>query len=254
VFVKYLPHETSESEVGAFFAENFGPLKGDVRLIRDQSGRCKGAGFVTFASEASRAECLRRDGARFGGRHISVSVAKTGTFGVRATEQKFGTHTPAMLRETLDALVRTDPRGVYVDGTFGRGGHSRGILGALAPEGRLHAFDMDPEVRTGPERFCFRARNAPFEVLVFFFPRARVFARRRERHPPQPRRDENTTEPRKLFRMVNTRVATNISPIEIERRAEDGETRGATRFFPRDDGRPTRRRDHPAGSEKTPAR
>ena len=51
VFVKYLPHETSESEVGAFFAENFGPLKGDVRLIRDQSGRCKGAGFVTFASE-----------------------------------------------------------------------------------------------------------------------------------------------------------------------------------------------------------
>ena len=254
VFVKYLPHETSESEVGAFFAENFGPLKGDVRLIRDQSGRCKGAGFVTFASEASRAECLRRDGARFGGRHISVSVAKTGTFGVRATEQKFGTHTPAMLRETLDALVRTDPRGVYVDGTFGRGGHSRGILGALAPEGRLHAFDMDPEVRTGPERFCFRARNAPFEVLVFFFPRARVFARRRERHPLQPRRDENTTEPRKLFRMVNTRVATNISPIEIERRAEDGETRGATRFFPRDDGRPTRRRDHPAGSEKTRAR
>ena len=44
VFVKYLPHETSESEVGAFFAENFGPLKGDVRLIRDQSGRCKGLG------------------------------------------------------------------------------------------------------------------------------------------------------------------------------------------------------------------
>ena len=262
VFVKYLPHETSESEVGAFFAENFGPLKGDVRLIRDQSGRCKGAGFVTFASEASRAECLRRDGARFGGRHISVSVAKTGTFGVRATEQKVGTHTPAMLRETLDALVRTDPRGVYVDGTFGRGGHSRGILGALAPEGRLHAFDMDPEASTRTPN-CFRktvfGRETRlfrfwFWFLGFGFPRARVFARRRERHPPQPRRDENTTEPRKLFRMVNTRVATNISPIEIERRAEDGETRGATRFFPRDDGRPTRRRDHPAGSEKTRAR
>ena len=240
VFVKYLPHETSELEVGTFFAENFGPLKGDVRLIRDQSGRCKGAGFVTFASEASRAECLRRDGARFGGRHISVSVAKTGTFGVRATEQKVGTHTPAMLRETLDALVRVDPRGVYVDGTFGRGGHSRGILGALAPEGRLHAFDMDPEVSTRnvSETFQkrFRRETRLSRFWFFFASRARdaVFARRRERHPPQPRRDENTTEPRKLFLMVNTRVATNISPIEIERRAEDGETRcGATtpRFF-----------------------
>lgn len=181
VFVKYLPHETSELEVGTFFAENFGPLKGDVRLIRDQSGRCKGAGFVTFASEASRAECLRRDGARFGGRHISVSVAKTGTFGVRATEQKVGTHTPAMLRETLDALVRVDPRGVYVDGTFGRGGHSRGILGALAPEGRLHAFDMDPEASIYPNVFCFRTRNAPFEVLVFSSPARRA----RLRSPPR---------------------------------------------------------------------
>ena len=183
VFVKYLPHETSELEVGAFFAENFGPLKGDVRLIRDQSGRCKGAGFVTFASEASRAECLRRDGARFGGRHISVSVAKTGTFGVRATEQKVGTHTPAMLRETLDALVRTDPRGVYVDGTFGRGGHSRGILGALAPEGRLHAFDMDPEAstRTVFGKLFSDAKRAfsGFGFGFWFPPRARL------RSPPR---------------------------------------------------------------------
>ena len=221
VFVKYLPHETSEAEVGAFFAENFGPLKGDVRLIRDRNGRCKGAGFVTFASEASRAECLRRDGARFGGRHISVSVAKTGTFGVRATEQKVGTHTPAMLRETLDALVLADPRGVYVDGTFGRGGHSRGILGALAPEGRLHAFDMDPEVRTRPrpdggsfstrrEVFFGTRRARPFRGFRFF----RLFPR----HPPQTRRDENTVEPRKLSRTGDTRVAMNQSPIEIERR------------------------------------
>ena len=238
VFVKYLPHETSEEEVAVFFAEKFGALKGDARLIRDQNGRCKGAGFVTFASEASRAECLRNDGVRFGGRHLSVSVAKTGTFGVRATEQAPGTHTPAMLRETLDALVRADPRGVYVDGTFGRGGHSRGILSALAPEGRLHAFDMDPEVRdTFPPSFFFffGTLSKLFRVggfrFRFFFPlrRARVLRRTR--------RDENTTEPRKLFRMVNTRVATNISPIEIERRAEDGETRGARGaffFFPRD--------------------
>ena len=91
-----------------------------------------------------------------------------------------------MLRETRTRSC-ADPRGVYVDGTFGRGGHSRGILGALAPEGRLHAFDMDPEVRTGPERFPFRARNAPFEVLVFRVPGFRLLSRfAASRHPPQP--------------------------------------------------------------------
>ena len=41
--------------------------------------------------------------------------------------------------------VATDPDGVYVDGTFGRGGHSRQILGALSAKGELHAFDLDPE-------------------------------------------------------------------------------------------------------------
>lgn len=37
-----------------------------------------------------------------------------------------------------------DPGGVFIDGTFGRGGHSRGILSALSPAGRLHGLDMDP--------------------------------------------------------------------------------------------------------------
>ena len=41
---------------------------------------------------------------------------------------------------------------MYVDGTFGRGGHTRGILAALSPDGRLHAFDMDPEaIKVGEE-------------------------------------------------------------------------------------------------------
>jgi hypothetical protein len=65
---------------------------------------------------------------------------------------RFGTHTPAMLAETIRALVSPDPDGTYVDGTFGRGGHTRGILASLGPNGRLHAFDMDPEVR---RRFIF---------------------------------------------------------------------------------------------------
>lgn len=53
-------------------------------------------------------------------------------------------HTTVLLNEAVDALV-TDPRGRYVDATFGRGGHARQILQRLAPEGRLTAFDKDPE-------------------------------------------------------------------------------------------------------------
>jgi 16S rRNA (cytosine1402-N4)-methyltransferase len=49
-----------------------------------------------------------------------------------------------LLTEALEALV-TQPAGTYVDGTFGRGGHARALLERLAPEGRLIAFDRDPE-------------------------------------------------------------------------------------------------------------
>lgn len=52
-------------------------------------------------------------------------------------------HQPVLLREAVDALsVRPD--GVYVDCTFGRGGHSRAILERLGPAGRLIALDRDP--------------------------------------------------------------------------------------------------------------
>ncbi len=53
------------------------------------------------------------------------------------------THTPVMLNEAVEALVTT-PDGIFVDGTFGRGGHARLILSRLSPSGRLHAFDKDP--------------------------------------------------------------------------------------------------------------
>jgi 16S rRNA (cytosine1402-N4)-methyltransferase len=53
-------------------------------------------------------------------------------------------HRSVLLRETIDALnIRSN--GIYVDGTFGRGGHSAAILRALGPEGRLLALDRDPE-------------------------------------------------------------------------------------------------------------
>lgn len=54
------------------------------------------------------------------------------------------THTTVLLAEAVAALV-THPDGIYVDGTFGRGGHARAILARLSPAGRLLAFDRDPE-------------------------------------------------------------------------------------------------------------
>jgi 16S rRNA (cytosine1402-N4)-methyltransferase len=49
-----------------------------------------------------------------------------------------------LLKEAVAALV-TRPDGLYVDATFGRGGHSRAILSQLSPQGRLVVFDKDPE-------------------------------------------------------------------------------------------------------------
>lgn len=53
-------------------------------------------------------------------------------------------HVPVMLQECIDALA-IKPDGVYVDVTFGGGGHSREILKYLGPKGRLIAFDQDPD-------------------------------------------------------------------------------------------------------------
>lgn len=53
-------------------------------------------------------------------------------------------HTPVLLHEAIDSLV-TAPDGVYVDGTYGRGGHSRLLLTRLSARGRLIAIDRDPQ-------------------------------------------------------------------------------------------------------------
>jgi 16S rRNA (cytosine1402-N4)-methyltransferase len=67
-------------------------------------------------------------------------------------------HTPVLLDEVLAGLsVRPDGR--YCDATFGRGGHTAAILGALGPAGRVVAIDRDPEaIRAGRRRFAAEAR------------------------------------------------------------------------------------------------
>lgn len=51
-------------------------------------------------------------------------------------------HIPALLRETVD-LLEVNPQGIYIDATFGGGGHSRALLQHLGPEGKLFGFDRD---------------------------------------------------------------------------------------------------------------
>jgi 16S rRNA (cytosine1402-N4)-methyltransferase len=53
-------------------------------------------------------------------------------------------HRPVLLAEALEALA-VRPDGLYVDATYGRGGHSRALLERLGPAGRLIAFDRDPQ-------------------------------------------------------------------------------------------------------------
>lgn len=77
-------------------------------------------------------------------------------------------HLSVLGAESPEALV-VNPSGLYVDGTFGRGGHSRRILEKLTPEGRLIAFDRDPEaVRAAAEirdpRFTIV--HAPFSTMT----------------------------------------------------------------------------------------
>ena len=62
-------------------------------------------------------------------------------------------HRPVLFNEALSALA-IRPDGIYVDATFGRGGHAGAILERLGPEGRLLAFDKDPDaVAVARDRF-----------------------------------------------------------------------------------------------------
>ena len=68
-------------------------------------------------------------------------------------------HIPALLPQSLEALA-IKPDGVYVDATFGGGGHSRAIVESLGKEGHLYSFDQDEDA-------VARAFEAPRFTIVY---------------------------------------------------------------------------------------
>ena len=68
-------------------------------------------------------------------------------------------HTPVLLKEAVEGL-QIKPAGIYVDGTFGGGGHSRAILQMLNENGRLYVFDQDAEAKN----------NLPVDERIIFIP------------------------------------------------------------------------------------
>lgn len=73
-------------------------------------------------------------------------------------------HKPVMLSESVDGLG-IKPDGVYIDVTFGGGGHSKSILSKLGPDGRLFAFDRDPDAAANAiddDRFVLIAQDFKF--------------------------------------------------------------------------------------------
>lgn len=77
-------------------------------------------------------------------------------------------HIPALLPQTLAALD-IKPGGIYVDATFGGGGHSRAILDCLGPDGRLLSFDQDEDALAGaPDDTRFTMVYGNFRFLRNF--------------------------------------------------------------------------------------
>ncbi len=68
-------------------------------------------------------------------------------------------HVPVLFFESIEALA-IKPDGVYVDCTFGGGGHSRGILDQLSEKGKLYAFDQDADAK----------QNLPDDERIVFVP------------------------------------------------------------------------------------
>ena len=71
-------------------------------------------------------------------------------------------HQSVLLHETVDAIVG-DTNGIYIDATFGRGGHSRLLLSKLSTQARVLAFDKDPEAIAVGQQLM--AEDARFTII-----------------------------------------------------------------------------------------
>ncbi|MDX7986608.1 16S rRNA (cytosine(1402)-N(4))-methyltransferase RsmH [Xenorhabdus sp. 12] len=79
-------------------------------------------------------------------------------------------HTSVLLDEAVNGL-NIQENGIYIDGTFGRGGHSRLILSKLGPHGRLIAIDRDPEAIEASKAITdtrFSITHGPFSELAAY--------------------------------------------------------------------------------------
>jgi 16S rRNA (cytosine1402-N4)-methyltransferase len=75
-------------------------------------------------------------------------------------------HQPVLLNEVLQFLL-TDKNGIYIDATFGRGGHSREILNHLDVRGRLYAIDRDPDAIASIKADMKQDKRFSFEQAAF---------------------------------------------------------------------------------------
>ncbi len=95
--------------------------------------------------------------------------------------EEVGKHLPVLLDEVLENLA-IKPGGMYVDATFGRGGHSQAILNQLGTHGRLFALDKDPEAITHARKLFvkdarFSIAHGSFATLQAYLEREGCFGK-----------------------------------------------------------------------------
>lgn len=81
-------------------------------------------------------------------------------------------HVPVLLQEAVENLI-TSSDGCYVDATFGRGSHSQAILNRLSANGRLIAFDKDPEAVIHAKKYF--SHDARFNIFHASFARMQIY-------------------------------------------------------------------------------
>src|SRR5215211_6101020 len=132
-----------------------GRLRRARAQVPDLGAECFRGAPVRGAGEGSRAaEILGRRGARAGGTGRSAAMMARAATPVEAAPAR---HVPVLLPEMLDALA-AERGGVFVDGTFGAGGYTQGIL-AASRRARVVAIDRDPDAIAGGAGMVLKAKG-----------------------------------------------------------------------------------------------